>query len=258
MPDPTTIPALDAGQYLAVADAHANAAAWTHAAEVSLRAVTDHPTDARLWAVLGTAAWALDDWPTARHALETADLYGPLRPLARLALADAYLALGRPEEAVPVLTFLTEPGRCGTDLLPYVAGRLFRAGVYETAANVCRRVIRTRPRWAEGYYQYAACLWALDAGGEDLFVPLYEAVVLAPGEPKYALALADVWVGAGCPAEAAAVLASVDPGHVAWPGSLLRMAAVFQSAGVDGRASACVRRVQAVSEDRSPLLCHEG
>jgi Flp pilus assembly protein TadD len=153
------MPTFDADHYLAVAASYFDNGAFARCVEACRRGVAEHPADARLWDRLGVAAWALDDWPAVAGALEAAGRLTPLRPLARLALADAYLALDRRADAVRELTALAEPGACDAEMLANAAGRLFRAGEYRRAERAWRRVLRRRPRWAEAHYHLAACLW---------------------------------------------------------------------------------------------------
>jgi tetratricopeptide (TPR) repeat protein len=225
------MPPFDADHYLAVAASYFDTGAFARCVEACRRGVAEHPADARLWDRLGIAAWALDDWPAVAEALEAAGRLTPRRPLARLALADAYLGLGRRADAVRELVALTEPRACDTEMLANAAGRLFRAGEYRRAERAWRRVLRRRPRWAEAHYQLAACLWALEADPEVLFLPLHEAVMLAPDEPKYALALANVWLEAGSPCDAAEVLATVDPDKVDCSCCRVRAVAVLRDVG---------------------------
>jgi tetratricopeptide (TPR) repeat protein len=122
--------------------------------------------------------------------------------------------------------------------LANAAGRLFRAGEYRRAERAWRRVLRRRPRWADAHYQLAACLRAQDADPEVLFLPLHEAAMLDPAEPKYALALANVWLDAGSPCDAAEVLATIDPARVSCPCCCRRAAAVFRDLGDEASATA--------------------
>jgi Flp pilus assembly protein TadD len=245
-------PTFAADHYLAVAVSYFDTGAFARCAEACRRGVREHPTDARLWDRLGVAAWALDDWPTVAEALPAADRLTPLRPLARLALADAYLALGRPLEAARVLDPLIEPGACDAEMLANAAGRLFRAGEYRRAERAWRRVLRRRPRWAEAHYHLAACLWAQDADPEVLFLPLHEAATLDPAEPKYAFALANTWLDAGSPCDAAEVLATIDPCRVSCPCCRLRAAAVFRDLGDELSAAAWEAVSEPVTPSRSP------
>ncbi|OWK45060.1 tetratricopeptide repeat protein [Fimbriiglobus ruber] len=243
MTDPSDPAAYAAEHYLTVADSYADAGAFDRAVAVARRGVGDHPDDGRLWERLGVAAWACGDFPTAVHALETAEFLVPLRPLARLALTDAYLARGEVRSARRVLRTLDGAPDVGGDLIPHVAGRLFRAGAHTQAARIWRGLLRQNPGYAEGHYRYALCLWALNAEPEDLFIPLHEAVRLAPDVPTYALTLANVWVGVGSPRDAARILAGVDPVAVVCTGCLTRMTTVFRNAGDFDRAVACEARL---------------
>jgi cytochrome c-type biogenesis protein CcmH/NrfG len=225
------MPTYDSEHYLAVAAGYFNTGEFVRCAEVCQRGIAEHPGVVRIWDQLGMMAWALEDWSTVVDAMTTVSLLASPRPLARLVLADAYLALGQPDVAVSVLSTLVEADECDLDLLGATAGRLFRAGAYRTAVQLWRRLLRQRPQWAEAHYQLAACLWALDAEPEDLLDPLHEAALLAPEEPRYALALAHVWRDIGSPCDAAEVLATVDPTRIDCPACRLRAAGMFRDVG---------------------------
>lgn len=234
----STGPAFPADHYLVVANGYFEAGVYARAAEVCERGVREHPTDPCLWDRLGMARWAVGEWAAAATALRTAEQFAPLRPLARLALADAERGRGRTRAAVRQLTVLATARGMTADLLSAVARRLFEVGTYRRAERVWRRVIRRRPRWADAHYQLASCLSAQRVAPEELFEPLNEAAQLAPDEPKYALALANAWVAAGSPCDAAEVLTTVNPRRVHCPDCRRRAADVFRDVGDDASAAA--------------------
>lgn len=239
--EPTTVCAdgatFPADHYLAVANGYFEAGAYPRAAEVCERGVSEHPTSPCLWDRLGMARWAVGEWRAAAIALRIAGQLAPLRPLARLALADAELGRGRTRAAVRQLTVLATARGMTADLLSAVARRLFEAGAYRRAERAWRRVIRRRPRWAAAHFQLATCLGARNAAPEELFEPLNEATLLAPDEPRYALALANAWVAAGSPCDAAEVLATINPCRVDCPACRRRAVGVFRDVGDEASAA---------------------
>lgn len=221
----------EADHYLSVAEQYFAQGQYDRALAVCQQSVQIHKRDPRLWDRLIISAWVLDHWTVVIRGVRRASRLCPQRPLVRLALADAYLALGRKPKGLQVLISLTRLRMCGWDLLPTVADRLFRSGEYRRSLRIWRRLARHRSDNPEFHYQIAVCMWALDATPEELFLPLHEAVLLAPGHPKYAMALAKVWLDAGSPCDAAEVMAQVDPTHVTCNNCKWRTASLFRDLG---------------------------
>jgi tetratricopeptide (TPR) repeat protein len=205
------------------------------------------PDDGGVWQTLGLVAHAADDFHAARYALEAASVLIPLAVPAQLALADTYTKFGQRGVARTILRHTAKEVRDHEALWPAVATLLRRAGAPKAALRLWRRMAVRHPGLADAHYQIAHCLKALGAGPAGLLEPLTEACLLAPGAVPYHLALAEAWVALREFAQAARVLAEVDVSAVACTGCLMRMAAVFQTAGETDRAIDC--RTRALAED---------
>jgi tetratricopeptide (TPR) repeat protein len=204
----------------------------------------DCPDDGRLWQLHGTARWALGDYLGACSALETASALRPLYPLARCALADAYVRTGRSEVARVIYRHLAEGDGCPTELLPKVVAGLGQLEEYEPALKVCRRLVDRNPSHHAAFFGIAYYLALLDSPPGPVLEALHRAFDLAPHVLVYRLNLAWLLAGVGQGENAYALLCAVPVEEVSCPFWLRRMLAVFETAGDEHLSQACRERLE--------------
>jgi tetratricopeptide (TPR) repeat protein len=197
-------------------------------ARVGLLKDEDHPG---LLQMYGLAAYHLGALEDALEGLEGASIIAPLCPLAQLALADVYLHFGQRKSAAAGLSFLAEPGRCPTPLLPDLARLLGKLGAYRSAYKVCRRLAKLRSWYHPAHYGMAYYLAKLKKTPRKIIVHLRAAHELAPNAIPYRVALAGALSTAGFPEEACEVIRCVPPGAVSCPDCLNRIQLAAEEAG---------------------------
>lgn len=188
----------------------------------------DHPG---LLQAYGLAAYHLGEFDDALEGLEGASIIAPLAPLSQLALADVYLRFGKRASAATGLSFLCEPGRCPTALLPDLARLLGKLGAYRSAFRVCRRITRLRSWYHPAHYGMAYYLAKLKKPVEKVLRHLRAAHELAPQAIPYRVALAGALSNAGRPEEACEIIRSVPAAAVCCVNCLKRIQLAAEEAG---------------------------
>ncbi len=216
------------------------------AAEDALRQLLpEFPDDGRFWQLYGIIRWQRGDLKTARFALETASCLRPLAPLARCALAHAYLHLGPIEVARFLYLSLAEDERTPTALLPKVATGLGCLREEDAALQVCVRLARCEPRHHAAFFGMAYYMARLDYPAASILDPLAKAHNLAPRIVIYRLNLALLYAELGRDAEAYLLLCEIEPNDVPAAFPVERLLALFAAVGDEARLRAfrrCLKR----------------
>lgn len=196
---------------------------FSRARELARAGLLRDENHAGLLQVYGLAAYHLNEPRDALEGLEAASVLAPLSPLSQLALADLYLGFGQRETAATVLSFMAEPDRCPTPLLPDLARLLGKLGAFRTAFKVCKRLTRLRPWYHPAHYGMAYYLAKLKRPRAKIIRHLRAAVELAPCAFLYRVALAGALADAGRSEEACAVVRNVPVGAMNCPSCLQRL-----------------------------------
>ncbi len=218
-----------------------DAGRFAEAADYARDRLRELPDDGNLMQVYGTACCRLGNHAEAREALERASALVPLHPLARCALADAYARAGPEDLAALLYEFLGEREESSA-MWPATAARLGALGRYESALEVCRRIVEREPNH-QALFGVAYYLERLGAPPEEIIPHLAMAMDLAPHLLGYRVSLALAWVRAGSPEMARDLLAVVPLDDVCCQHGLRRALEVFRQVGDWERFRTCLRRL---------------
>lgn len=207
-----------------------DAGQYAEAAAVARQGLQESPDDGHLWQLYGTARCNVQDFATAREALETASVLVPLHPLAQYALAICYYRMDQPDLACVIYEHLAE-ALLSTGMLSAWAARLGCLGRYKAALKVCRRITDLDPAHHQVFFGIAFYLCRLGFSPKALIPHLAMAMDLAPNVLHYRLNLVFAWADAGCHNEAHELLKPVALEDVRCPCWLARMLAIFQRCG---------------------------
>lgn len=192
--------------------------------------------------IAGVAAYHQEEFGAALFHLETASALLPLGIEPQLLLADLYLRFGQTRAARAILTFLAEPDRCPTPLLPELAKSLGRAGEYHAALEVCERLTKLRPTFHPAWFGVAYYMGQLGRNVKELELPLRRAYQLAPKALPYRLNLAAVLADTGQVTEAYQLIAPVTPDDIECACQCRRFARVCALVGDEKRAAGFLNR----------------
>jgi tetratricopeptide (TPR) repeat protein len=152
-----------------------DAGQYAEAADLARQALQESPDDGRLWQLYGTARCNLQDFDSAREALENASALIALHPLAQYALATCYHRMGQPDLARVTYEHLAE-AVVNTGLLSALAARLGALDESAAALKVCRRITDLDPAHHQAFFGIAFYLCRLGFSSEALIPHLAMAV----------------------------------------------------------------------------------
>jgi len=136
-----------------------NADEFSRARELLQQELDQNDTDGRNWELLGLIEYAERNVAATVDALERASLLVPLRPAARLALANAYAEAGHEQLSRELLAERISDSDLCAPLLLQVAASLDLLGEPTQAIRACRAAQQADPDHAQTYYDmgyYAA------------------------------------------------------------------------------------------------------
>lgn len=215
--------------YQLVAFDHLASHDFVDAAELASEGLGRFPEDGRLWQALGIALRRLRHWGRAMEALETASVLVPLHPVARCALADAYLAVGKPGLARDIYLYLVQSIPLPTAVLASLAAGLGKVGDDQRALEVCRELVSREPgnhaaRFGVGYY-----MSRLGHEPEAILPHLEHACQLAPNNASYRANLALVQLALGDSENAVETIRNVSPNLLGCFPMIEKLAAALES-----------------------------
>jgi Flp pilus assembly protein TadD len=141
-----------------------DAGQYAEAADLARQALQESPDDGRLWQLYGTARCNLQDFDSAREALENAS-----------ALIALYHRMGQPDLARVTYEHLAE-AVVNTGLLSALAARLGALDESAAALKVCRRITDLDPAHHQAFFGIAFYLCRLGFSSEALIPHLAMAV----------------------------------------------------------------------------------
>ena len=209
------------------------------------------PDDGRLWELLGTLAYAKEDFELALTAIERASLLIPLSPRAQLVLAKCYDRGGFRESAAAIYCHLATLPDLAVDLLATLAAGLGRCGECELALQVCRRAAESFPDRADPHLGIVHYMRRLRRPVKQILPSMFRAHHLEPDNVEYRVRLAWMLHESGCSAAGAYLLEGVDCEEFSCIRCLTLMQTIFDSVGDDANANACRQRLAILASDWS-------
>lgn len=223
--------------------------------EVATAGLARHPDCGDLLEIRGVARCARGEVLAAAADLEAASALVPLGVQGQLALADCYARFGKPDLTRTILTFLAEPGRCPTPLLPDLARGLGAVGEHTEALGVCERLTAVRPDYHPGWFGRAYYLLKLGRPMAAAAPSLEAAFRLAPQSLTYRLNLARARLSAGRAADAYGLIRDLSPDAARCPCAARALARVAEENGDTGLAAGFRQRATALERAGTDHVC---
>lgn len=207
------------------------------------------PDDGRLWELLGTLAYAKENFELAVTAIERASLMIPLAPRAQLVLGKCYDRAGFRESATAIYCHLATLPDLAGDLLAALAAGLGRCGECELALQVCRRAAASFPGRADPHLGIVHYMRRLRRPVKQILPSMFRAHHLEPENVEYRVRLAWMLHESGCSAAGAYLLEGVDCEEFSCIRCLTLMQTIFDSVGDKLNANACRQQLAILAND---------
>ena len=224
---------------------------WTELQELLAVAIEQFPENGRLRELQGLAEHARQRFASALAALEMASLLVPLSIDAQLAMAAAYRATGKPEDARSILGYLASRQDLSTRVLPRLAAQLGQLGEYQRALEVCRVASERMPERDESYYGMAFYMIRLRYPLECILPLLRYAISLAPRCRLYRVTLVNLCSIAGRWSEAYEAACGLPVADVTCLNCLNKLLAVFVQVRDHQRRDACLAQLLKIERWRN-------
>lgn len=205
-----------------------------------------HPDDPSAWELKGVLCHVLCDFEPGKVALEHARTMQGLSVSGELALADCYVHIQQPEQAVAVYCQVAQRPLYNAEVLSRLARGLGMVQQYALAADVCQRACHVDPESHNARYGVAYYMSKAGYPPELIQPILAAAIAMAPEIFFYRVALVTVLSRLHQYDQAYLAIADATAGEIQslkCSCCLQRLAHIYREAGDNHRADHCCRRL---------------